>query len=213
MINIINLIFLYEEISSRNSCDRWNQAKCLTAKIFWVPTKSSAPRTNALFTVCVVLRAYGEKTLWCSLRVVICIWHCNFWHGQSRVVYISMRVLYDYGRSVWVTFPYTASLLPCQSSLMCGGMESLSSNIWDTISLAWRTRSVSWSLLPSILLLPYLVSDVQVHLQLVATGHRTSFLPSNPSLKMWSAGIWPTLKAFCFFNEDDLHKRLDQQTV
>ena len=32
-LTIIKLIFLYEKIASRNSCDRWNQAKCLTAKI------------------------------------------------------------------------------------------------------------------------------------------------------------------------------------
>ena len=86
MINIIKLIFLYEKISSRNSCDRWNQAKCLTAKIFWVPTKSSAPRTNALFTVCVVPRSFEEKSLQRRMRVVICIWHWNFNLVELRVI-------------------------------------------------------------------------------------------------------------------------------
>ena len=47
-LTIIKLIFLYEKIASRNSCDRWNQAKCLTAKIKMVPpirkTYTSRPR-------------------------------------------------------------------------------------------------------------------------------------------------------------------------
>ena len=78
-----------------------------------VYTEASAQRhrrkkvtPDSLFIVCVVLRSYGKKTLQRRMRVVICIWHCNFWHGPSRVVYISIRFLYDYGRSVWVTFPY-----------------------------------------------------------------------------------------------------------